>query len=131
MMETTTKIAIDWADVDAMRHVNNLALLRYIQTARVNICHASGVMPVVIAPEQGPIVAEIEIKFLKPLFYPGEVTVVSRVSGHRRTSFTLSHTIIGPDGGIVAEESEVIVNYDYVQGRKLPLPEEFITNIES
>ena len=125
-MRTITKITVDWADVDAMRHVNNLALLRYIQSARVNICHAAGVMPEYVSPKIGPIVAQIDVRFIKPLFFPGEVTIESRVTGCREHSFTLSHRVMNADGDVVAEENEVMVYYDYEAGRKLPLPDAFV-----
>ena len=125
-LKTTTKIAVDWADVDAMGHVNNLAILRYIQSARVNICRAAGVMPEYVSPKVGPIVAEIDVRFVKPLFFPGEATVESRVTGCRAHSFTLSHRVLDGAGHVVAEENEVMVYYDYTAGRKLPLPEAFV-----
>ena len=125
-MRTITKITVDWADVDAMRHVNNLALLRYIQSARVNICHAAGVMPEYVSPKIGPIVAQIDVRFIKPLFFPGEAAVESRVTGCREHSFTLSHRVLDGEGRLIAEESEVMVYYDYGAGRKLPLPEAFV-----
>ena len=125
-METTTKITVDWGDVDAMGHVSNLAILRYIQSARVNICRAAGVMPEYISPKVGPIIASIDVKFRRPLFFPGEAVVVSRVEGRRTTSFTLSHRILDGEGGLIAEESEVMVYYDYEAGRKIPLPEGFM-----
>ena len=116
---------IDWADVDGMGHVNNLAVLRYIQSARIEICVSLGVMPVRVAPEVGPIVAHIEIQYLAPLFYPGAVTVTSRLVGAGHTSFTVEHTVMDQGGREVAREREVLVNYDYRAGRKLPLPEDF------
>ncbi len=125
-MQTTTRISVDWADVDAMRHVNNLAILRYIQSARVNICHAAGVMPEYVSPKAGPIVASISVRFCRPLFFPGEVVIESRVTGCRTTSFTLAHRVLDGAGELVAEETEVMVYYDYAAGRKLPLPAAFV-----
>ncbi|MBQ8952820.1 MAG: thioesterase family protein, partial [Clostridia bacterium] len=125
-LKTIPKITVDWAYVDAMRHVNTLAILRYIQTARVNICRAAGVMPEFIAPKVGPIVASIEVKFRHPLFFPGEATVESQVTGCRTSSFTLAHRVLDAAGNLIAEESEVMVYYDYEAGRKIPLPEAFI-----
>ena len=125
-MRMTTKITVDWADVDAMRHVNSLAILRYIQTARMNICRAAGVMPEYISPKEGPILASISVQYRKPLFFPGEAVVESRVTGCRETSFTLAHRVLDGEGDLAAEEMEVLVYYDYEAGRKLPLPAAFV-----
>ena len=125
-METTTRITVDWADVDAMGHVGNLAILRYIQSARVNICRAAGVMPEYISPKIGPIVASIDVRFRQPLFFPGEAVVISRVEGRRTTSFTLSHRVLDGEGNLIAEETELLVYYDYGAGHKIPLPAGFL-----
>ena len=125
-MQTTTRIAVDWADIDAMRHVNNLAILRYIQSARVNMCRAAGLMPEFAAPKEGPIVASISVRFCLPLFFPGEVVIESRVTGCRTTSFTLAHRVLDGEGNLAAEETEVLVYYDYEAGRKKPLPASFV-----
>lgn len=130
-LKTTTKIAVDWADIDAMGHVNNLAILRYIQSARVNICRAAGVMPEYVSPKIGPIVGQIDVRFVKPLFFPGEATVESRVTGCREHSFTLSHRVLDGEGRLIAEENEVMVYYDYTAGRKLPLPDAFVEAVRA
>ena len=116
---------IDWADVDAMGHVNNLAILRYVQSARIALCDRLGVMPVRVSPRIGPIVAHIEIEYRHPLFYPGAVTVTSRLAAAGHTSFTAEHTIFDEAGHEIAFEREVLVYYDYQKGEKLPLPENF------
>ena len=130
-LKTITRITVDWADVDAMGHVNNLAILRYIQSARVNICRAAGVMPEYVSPKIGPIVGQIDVRFVKPLFFPGEATVESRVTGCREHSFTLAHRVLDGEGHLIAEESEVMVYYDYEAGRKLPLPEAFVEAVRA
>ena len=33
---TCMKLRIDWSEVDSFGHVNNLAILRYAQTARIH-----------------------------------------------------------------------------------------------
>ena len=70
--------------------------------------------------------AQIDVRFLKPLFFPGEAAVESRVTGCREHSFTLAHRVLDGEGHVVAEENEVMVYYDYAAGQKLPLPEAFV-----
>ena len=36
-MRLVTEIQIDWNDLDAFGHVNNLAILRYVKTSRVHV----------------------------------------------------------------------------------------------
>ena len=124
-IETVWRGEIDWADVDAMGHVNNLAILRYIQSARIVLCGRLGVMPQRVAPAEGPIIAHIDVQFVAPLFYPGAVTVRSRLVSAGHTSFTVEHVVLDGGGGEAAREREVLVNYDYRAGEKRPLPQDF------
>ena len=123
--ETEWRGSVDWADIDAMGHVNNLAILRYIQSARVVMCASLGVMREAVSPKIGPIVAHIDIQFRAPLKYPAEVCVLTRLVGRGRTSFELEHTVVDGEGRIVADEREVMVYYDYVRAVKASLPDNF------
>jgi acyl-CoA thioesterase FadM len=38
------ELRIDWSDIDLFGHINNLAILRYVQAARVNYLEIIGLM---------------------------------------------------------------------------------------
>lgn len=73
------ELRIDWSEIDLFGHVNNLAILKYVQAARVNYLESIGLMQLQAETGIGPILASISSQFRKPLFYPGSVTVYSKV----------------------------------------------------
>jgi YbgC/YbaW family acyl-CoA thioester hydrolase len=73
------ELRIDWSELDAFGHVNNLEIMKYVQTARVKYLEKVGLMQLQSQENIGPILASIHCQFRKPLFYPGQVIVRSKV----------------------------------------------------
>lgn len=125
------KLRIDWSEIDGLGHINNLAIMKYIQAGRVNYLESIGLLPVKPENRTGPIIASITCQFRKPLFYPGNVTVYSRVDLIKNTSFRIQHEVINDDAEIVAEAHDIIVFYDFDKNTKLALPEDLKKKISS
>jgi acyl-CoA thioester hydrolase len=96
------ELRIDWSDIDLFGHVNNLAILKYVQAARVLYLEAIGLMQSQSENKTGPILANINCQFRKPLFYPGKVTVYSKVDEIKNTSFRIHHAIYDDHNEIAA-----------------------------
>src|SRR5659263_91986 len=97
------ELRIDWSEIDLFGHVNNLSILQYVQSARVNYLEAIGLMPSNSEIKIGPILASTSCQFRKILFYPGNVTVCSKVDLIKNTSFRLLHEIRNDQDEISAE----------------------------
>lgn len=121
---TKLSIRIDWSEIDLFGHVNNLAILKYVQAARVAFLESIGLMQMQAEERTGPILGSLNCRFRKPLFYPGEVTVYSRVSLVKNTSFIIEHAILNDKDELAAEAEDVIVFFDFDSNAKLPLPQE-------
>ncbi len=131
MMESPIKLElrIDWSEIDLFGHVNNLAIFKYVQAARVNYMEIIGLMQMQTEIKMGPILASATCQFRKPLFYPGQVIIYSKVDTIKSTSFHLQHEIKNDDGEIVAEAHDIIVMYDFERKHKLNIPEEIKSRI--
>ena len=123
------ELRIDWSEIDLFGHVNNLAIFKYIQAARVNYMEMIGLMQLQAEIKMGPILASATCQFRKPLFYPGKVIVSSNVDTIKTSSFHLHHEIKNDDGEIVAEAHDIIVMYDFEKKHKLNIPEEIKSRI--
>jgi acyl-CoA thioester hydrolase len=123
-------LRIDWSETDIFGHINNLAILRYAQTARVKLMEDVGLMQLFHEVRKGPTLASIKCQFIKPLFYPGEITVHSRVELIKRTSFELVHNICNEKNETTARVNEIIVYFDFINKTKLPLPDNIRSKIE-
>lgn len=105
-MRLATEIQIDWDDLDAFGHVNNLAILRYVQTSRIRVCEEAGLMKGSIRPDHSPILAATGCRYLRPLYYPG-----------------VRHTILDDAGNTAATAEDVLVYFDYLHEEKMPVPD--------
>jgi acyl-CoA thioester hydrolase len=122
---TTMRLRIDWSELDSFGHVNNLAILRYAQTARVNYLEETGIMQLHTERGMGPVLASTSCQFKKQLFYPGQVTVHTVVDQIKNTSFHMRHAVLNEAGECVAEMHDVLVLFDYHKMVKQPIPEVF------
>jgi acyl-CoA thioester hydrolase len=72
----------------------------------------------------GPVLASTHCQFRKQLFYPGHVTVQSRIDQLKNTSFHLRHQILDDAREVVAESLDVLVMFDYRKNVKLTIPQD-------
>ena len=126
MKEFTVKLElrIDWSEIDLFGHVNNLAIMKYIQAARVNYLETVGLMQLQSETKTGPILASSSCQFLKPLYYPGHVLTYSKVEFIKNTSFKIQHQIINDKNELIAEAQDIIVYFDFNNNVKLLIPDD-------
>ncbi len=117
-----TEVRIDWSEIDAFGHINNLAIQKYVQTARVNCLEAIGLMRSQAETRIGPILASTSCQYRKPLFYPGQVIVHSTVDAIKNSSFRMSHVVCNEKGDVVAEAQDILVLFDFQRQNKLVIP---------
>ena len=118
------ELRIDWSEIDAFGHVNNLSILKYVQAARVNYLEIIGLMQMQATIKIGPILASTTCQFRKPLFYPGQVTLYTSVDNVKNSSFYVQHQIMNDKKELVAEAQDIIVFYDFNLNAKLSIPNE-------
>lgn len=122
-------LRIDWSEIDAFGHINNLAIMRYAQSARACGLEGIGMMPVETG--LGPILAATSCQFRRQLHYPGTVEVRSRFEHLRTTSFHMAHQILDAEGHLVAEVHDVMVYFDFKTHEKRPIPPELRARLEA
>lgn len=130
-------VEVRFSDTDAMGHVNNALYLTFVEAARVGWW--AGVTDEPIQREsgrsEGLILAEAEIAFRAPVFFGDTVTVETRATRIGRTSVSVEHrlTAAGPGEAsrLIATCRTVIVRYDYVTERPVPLAPELMDRLEA
>jgi acyl-CoA thioester hydrolase len=116
---------VRFGDLDALRHLNNVAFLRYFETAR--IAYLKELMPSldVSRPEDhdgfGAIFAECHINYRSPVLYDEQVAVHCSIGNVQRSSFRVEFEM-RVDGRLAAEGYGVLVGYDYNAGKAAHLP---------
>lgn len=119
---TALKLRIDWSEMDLYGHVNNVSFFKYIQAARVNYWEKIGLNHMHSTENIGPILASTGCQFKKPLFFPSNITVISKVGFIKTTSFSIQHLILNEQNEISAEAEDVIVIYDFNKNEKAGIP---------
>ena len=117
-------IPVAWGDMDAFQHVNNTRYFRYFEDARIAYMERTGVADLSAATGLGPIMAQTTCRFKAPLTYPDEVQCGARVVSVGQHSFKMELKLVSVAlHRVAAVGTAVMVAYDYVEGRKALLPE--------
>lgn len=124
------KLRIDWSEMDYFKHVNNVSFFKYIQSSRVHYWDQIGLNQSHEETNIGPILASSKCDFKRPLFYPGHVTIWSRVNYIKNTSFGICHKLLNDKHELVAEAQDVIVLYDFNKNEKTQFPKALKNKIE-
>jgi acyl-CoA thioester hydrolase len=115
---------VRFGDLDAMRHVNNVAFLGFFEDARIQyIARLLGEGPIA-RTRFGFIFAECRVSYRAPAFFDEEIRTCVRPGEVRRSSIRIEFAMhaVG-DERLLAEGYGVVVGYDYAAGRSTPLPD--------
>jgi acyl-CoA thioester hydrolase len=122
----STPIQLRWKDIDQFGHVNNAVYLTYFETARyyynrdVNQWNWD---------EDQYIIASINVDYLRPLFYPGDIKVYLRTSDIGDKSFSFYYAITFERNGIekiAATGQSTQVMYNVRTQKTIPIPPRII-----
>lgn len=127
----TITLRIDWCDLDIFKHVNNVMYFKYIQTARVNYWEQSKLVSMYEEDGIIPMLLSTQCRYIKPMYYPGDVTVKSSITYIKNSSFGLSHLLFDHHGDLVAEAQDVMVLLNEKTQQKVTVPDEIRAHIKS
>jgi acyl-CoA thioester hydrolase len=126
-----TTLPILWGDEDSFAHVNNLAYLRWCETARVEYMHRVAFWIDSEPPKgTGPILANVNCDYLLPLTFPDTVDVGTRVASVGNSSMKLEQVVVSRGrAAVAAKVTSTIVLLDYAVGRPVRVPDSIRTAI--
>ncbi|MGE0654045.1 MAG: acyl-CoA thioesterase [Pyrinomonadaceae bacterium] len=127
-------LRIDWSELDYFGHVNNVSFFKYIQASRVHYWDTIGLTKFHKDNSVGPMLVSCTCDFKQPLFYPGNITVLTRTEFIKNTSFGFCHRMIDENGRTAAEAQDVMVMFDFNSNTKALFPQllrEKIEDLES
>ena len=116
---------IEWGDMDALQHVNNIEYFKYFQVARIayfekiNSDSVFGETPISL------ILASTQCKFIYPLAYPDSVSIGVRVDAMADQYFTMKYAVVSRKHQRLAAIGDAkVVMFDYVNNKKASIPSE-------
>ena len=116
---------VDWGDMDALQHVNNVEYFKYFQKARIAYFEKNNSNNLFSESRISTILASTQCKFIYPLFYPDTISVGSRVESMANDYFTMKYAVIShKNQRLVAIGDAKVVMFDYAKNSKTPIPKE-------
>lgn len=111
---------VAWGDMDAFGHVNNVQYYRYMESARIRYLDTLNIFNQNVVT----VVASNQCKYLRPVVYPDQLKVATRVEELRNSAFRMSYILWSEaQENIVATGDAVIVCVDNSTMQKTAIPE--------
>lgn len=112
-------------ELDSFGHVNHAVYVSYLEHARWKLLEEEGILLSHFQEwKRWPVIAKIEVQYIKPAFMNEVLEVRSQIVEHGKTHFSLEQNIYKGDAHILkARIQSVIVNE---RGRPTEIPAELI-----
>lgn len=126
-----TRFPMRWGEMDALGHANNVRYFSWFESARATVFHDTEFFARL--PEGiGPVVAKATCEYRRPVVWPAELVVGTRVARLGQSSLTIEHAVAREDApeALCAVGETVVVLVDYATGRAVPIPEAIRTLFE-
>jgi len=137
-MEQTNKnypvkvtLPVQWGEMDALGHVNNVTYFRYLETGRMGVLKAIKLYRDNLIQGISTILLKIDCRYLKPVVFPDTVHIHSKVTKVGNTSMTIAQEIYSDALGLVATSESVLVVFDYAKQEKVAVPDTVREAIEA
>ena len=116
---------IEWGDMDALQHVNNIEYFKYFQVARIAYFEKINSDSEFEETPIPLILASTQCKFIYPLTYPDSISVGVRVDAMADQYFTMKYAVVSHQHQrLVAIGDAKVVMFDYVNNKKTSIPDE-------
>ena len=116
---------IEWGDMDALQHVNNIEYFKYFQAARIAYFERIDSESVMGETRVSSILASTQCKFIYPLAYPDSISVGVRVDSMADQYFTMKYAVVSHKHKRLAAIGDAkVVVFDYANNKKASIPHE-------
>jgi acyl-CoA thioester hydrolase len=117
-------LPVQWGELDAYGHLNNAVFFRFFESARVLFLDECGFLASYDENKVGAILHSTSCRFRLPLYYPDTALVGTRASEVLEDRFAMEYRVVSSaQDEVAAEGTGVVVSFDYVARKKVPLPE--------
>ena len=123
------KIDVQWGDMDAAQHVNNVTYLKWVESARIAFFLDLNNGRLQNLDNVGPVVAWQDCKYIRPVTFPDTIVIGVERSEIQEDRIVLETKLFSEaQNRIVAISHQHIVSYDFKRKMKAPLPLSWVYN---
>ena len=121
------KIVVQWGDMDAAQHVNNVTYLRWTETARILFMKEIGKDVSPKDDKPGIILAWHDFKYIFPVTFPDTVQIGVNIGEMGKDHFFLeTHLFSERHQKLAGISKQKLVTYNYAQLRKVDVPKDMV-----
>jgi len=117
---------VQWRDMDAFQHVNNISYLIWFERVRIAFMERFGGDEYHQAEDLTPVLASVQCRYRFPLTYPDNILIGVAIRDVGEDRFTQEYAVYSLTHDLVAAEGEGrVVYFDARKGSKTPIPPRF------
>ena len=119
-----------WGEMDAFNHINNVAYFRYFECARIAYFEQTQIMSDMRKQMIGPILAETQCQYRRPLTYPDRIKVGAVIDELHSYGFMQRYAIYSTEQDTIATQGYGrIVLLDYKTQQKVAVSDALIEDL--
>ena len=127
-------VRVRFNEVDMLGVCNNAVYINYFEDARLQYIKDAGLLPKNGIFSDGKLyfIVKNEINYKDHSHYDDMLTIYTRMSYIKNSSFGFQHIVVNEkSGAVIADGSGVIVHVDPKTRKSIPLEEEFISKVKT
>jgi len=128
------KFKVRLYEVDILQIVNNAVYFNYFEQARIQYAKDAGLLPDdnIFSEESLYYMVHNEINYIKPAFFDDELSIYTRISYIKNSSFGFEHIVENSKSKIIIAEGEgVSVHVNPVSQKSSLISDEVIEKVKS
>ena len=119
----TLEADVQWRDMDAFQHVNNISYLIWFERIRIAFMERFGGDEYHRADGLAPVLASVQCKYRFPLTYPDRILIGVAVRDVQEDGFIQDYAVYSLGHNVVAAQGEGrLVYFDFNKGGKTAIP---------
>ncbi len=97
-------------ELDSFGHVNHAQYVSYMEHARWKMLQEKGItLEKLNEWKRWPVIAQLEVSYLKPTYIGEELRIETQVTGHERTNFMIEQNIFRGDQKVLIGKVRVVM----------------------
>jgi acyl-CoA thioester hydrolase len=126
-------VKVQWGDMDAMQHVNNVVYVKWGEMARIDYFIALGVFSSEHKQIKfAPILGFQSVKYIIPVVYPDTIQIGTKIEEIKADRIVLKSFYYSENRQqLVAIKTQEVIPFDYKTQMKIPVPKELILEINN
>lgn len=100
---------VQWGEMDAFGHINNVTYFRYFETGRINFFNQTNLWQDLIDEQVRIVVVKLECNYVQEIVFPEEIEIAvalkhignSSISVHQVVKSSTKNTIFAHGGGVI------------------------------